>query len=187
MPLPEWKWDKIAMDFVVGVPKTLGKSASIWVVVDKLTKSSHFIPIRIDYNAQQLTKVYVKEIVRLHGKPLSIISDHGHWDKFLPLCEFSYNNSFHYSIDMAPFEALYKSVPHVHVEEVSWGGDYIIKWDSFFLDKDLQYEEEPVAILDRDVQKLRTNDVKSLKVQLKHRPNEEITMETKKDMQDKCP
>ncbi len=60
MPIPEWKWKKIAMDFVVGIPKTLGKFDSIWVVVDRLTKSSHFIPQRIDYNVEQLAKVYVR-------------------------------------------------------------------------------------------------------------------------------
>ncbi|WMV50511.1 hypothetical protein MTR67_043896 [Solanum verrucosum] len=54
----------------------LGEVDSIWVVVDRLTKSAHFIPVRVDYNAQQLSKVYVKEIVRLHGVPLSLISDH---------------------------------------------------------------------------------------------------------------
>ncbi|WMV38958.1 hypothetical protein MTR67_032343 [Solanum verrucosum] len=57
MPIPEWKWEMIAMDFVVGLPKTLGKFDSIWVVVDRLTKSAHFIPVRIDYNAEQLAKV----------------------------------------------------------------------------------------------------------------------------------
>ncbi len=75
--ISEWKWERIAMDFVVGLPKTLGKFDSIWVVVDRLTKSAHFIPVRIDYNAEQLAKVYVKEIVRLHGVLISIISDHG--------------------------------------------------------------------------------------------------------------
>ncbi|WMV25987.1 hypothetical protein MTR67_019372 [Solanum verrucosum] len=63
-----------AMDFVVGLPKTLGKFDSIWVVVDRLTKSAHFIPVRVDYNSQQLAKIYVKEIVRLHEVPFSIIS-----------------------------------------------------------------------------------------------------------------
>ncbi|WMV49431.1 hypothetical protein MTR67_042816 [Solanum verrucosum] len=76
MSISEWKWERIAMDFVVGLPKTLGKFDFIWVVVDRLTKSAHFISIRIDYNVEQLAK-YVKEIVRLHGVPLSIISDHG--------------------------------------------------------------------------------------------------------------
>ena len=60
------------MDFVVGLPKTLGKFDSILVIVDVLTKSAHFIPVRIDYNAEQLAKIYVKEIMRLYGVPLSI-------------------------------------------------------------------------------------------------------------------
>ncbi|KAK4706966.1 hypothetical protein R3W88_033476 [Solanum pinnatisectum] len=60
--------------------------------------------------------------------------------------------------------------------------DYIIKWDSIVLDKDLQYEEEPIAILDLNVQKLRTKEIKSVKVQWKHRPFEEATWETEKEM-----
>ena len=57
MSILEWKWQIIAMDFVVGLPKTLGKFNSIWVVVDRLTISTHFIPVRIDYIAEQLAKV----------------------------------------------------------------------------------------------------------------------------------
>ena len=148
------------MDFVVGLPKTLGKLDSIWVIVDRLNKSAHFIQIKVTYNAEKLARLYISEVVWLHGVPLSIISDRGtqftskfwktlhaelgtrldlstafhpqtdgqfertiqvledmlracviefggHWDKFLPLEEFSYNNSYHSSIDMAPFEALY--------------------------------------------------------------------------------
>ena len=77
MPIPEWKWERIAMDFVVGLPKTLGKFDSIWVIVDRLTKSAHFIPVKVTYNAEKLVKLYISEIVRLHGVPLSIISDRG--------------------------------------------------------------------------------------------------------------
>ncbi|WMV29781.1 hypothetical protein MTR67_023166 [Solanum verrucosum] len=124
------------MDFVVGLPKTLGKFDSIWVVVDKLTKSAHFILVRIYYNAEKLAKVYVKEIDELgtqlnfstslhpqtdgHSeRTIQVLEDMlrtcvidfgGHWDKFLPLCEFSYNNSYHSNIDMTPFEALYGRV-----------------------------------------------------------------------------
>ncbi|WMV41652.1 hypothetical protein MTR67_035037 [Solanum verrucosum] len=65
--------------------------------------------------------------------------------------------------------------------------DYIIKWDLVVLDKDLQYEEEPIAILDLDVRKLRTKENKYVKVQWKHRPIEEATWETQKDMRDKYP
>ena len=65
------------MDFVVGLPKTLGKFDSIWVIVDRLTKSAHFIPVKVTYNAENLAKRYISEIVLLHGVPLSIILDRG--------------------------------------------------------------------------------------------------------------
>ena len=52
MPIPEWKWERIAIDFVVGLPKTMGKYDSIWVIVDRLTKSAHFIPVKVTYNAE---------------------------------------------------------------------------------------------------------------------------------------
>ena len=77
MPIPEWKWERISMDFVVGHPKTLGTFDSIWVIVDRLTKSSHFIPVKVTYNVEKLAKLYISEIVRLHGVPFSIISDRG--------------------------------------------------------------------------------------------------------------
>ena len=64
------------MDFIVGLPKTLGKYDSIWVV-DRLTKSAHFIPVKLTYNAEKLVRLYISEVARLHGVPLSIISDRG--------------------------------------------------------------------------------------------------------------
>ena len=158
--VPEWKWDGISMDFVSGLPRTSKNCDSIWVIVDRLTKSAHFIPIRMDYPMERLAELYVEKIVSLHGIPSSIVSDRdprftskfwtglqealgtklrlssayhpqtdgqtertiqsledllracvlekgGAWDSYLPLIEFTYNNSFHSSIGMAPFEALY--------------------------------------------------------------------------------
>ena len=51
MSILEWKWERIAMDFVVSLPKTMGKYDSIWVIVDRITKSAHFIPVKVTYNA----------------------------------------------------------------------------------------------------------------------------------------
>ena len=132
----------------------------MWVIVDRLTKSAHFLPIRVDYSLDKLAQIYVNEVIRLHGAPISIVSDRdprftsrfwpslqramgtklkfstsfhpqtdgqseriiqiledmlracvmefkGSWDKHLPLMEFSYNNSYHTSLGMAPYEALY--------------------------------------------------------------------------------
>ena len=75
LPIPQWKWDDITMDFVSSFPLTQQKHDSVWVIVDKLTKSTHFIPVRMDYFMDQLAELYVKEIVRLHGVSLSIVSD----------------------------------------------------------------------------------------------------------------
>ena len=58
MPIHELKWERIEMDFVVGLPKTMGKYDSIWVIVDRLTKSAHFIPVKVTYNAEKLAKLY---------------------------------------------------------------------------------------------------------------------------------
>ena len=73
MSIPTWKWERITMDFVVGLPTTVGGYDSIWVVVDRLTKSAHFIPVRVKYTAEKLAKLYISKIVRLHGVPISII------------------------------------------------------------------------------------------------------------------
>ncbi|KAL5538035.1 hypothetical protein UlMin_044852 [Ulmus minor] len=73
--IPEWKWEQISMDFVVGFPKTTNGYDAVWVIVDRLTKSAHFLPIKITYSLEQLADLYVKEIVRLHGVPTSIILD----------------------------------------------------------------------------------------------------------------
>ncbi|EOY20325.1 Retrotransposon protein, Ty3-gypsy subclass, putative [Theobroma cacao] len=77
LPVPEWKWEHIAMDFVTGLPRTSGGYDSIWIVVDRLTKSAHFLPVKTTYGAAQYARVYVDEIVRLHGIPISIVSDRG--------------------------------------------------------------------------------------------------------------
>ncbi|GJS03488.1 putative reverse transcriptase domain-containing protein [Tanacetum coccineum] len=74
--IPEWKWEKITMDFVTKLPKSSSGHDTIWVVVDRLTKSAHFLPIREDYKTEKLAKIYTNEIVARHGVPVSIISDH---------------------------------------------------------------------------------------------------------------
>nr|GFB37041.1 putative reverse transcriptase domain-containing protein [Tanacetum cinerariifolium] len=131
--IPEWKWEKITMDFVSRLPRTPSGYDSIWVIVDRLTKSANFLPMKKMDSIEKLAQQYLKEIVYRHGVLVSIISDRdktdgqrertiqtledmlracvidfgNSWDRHLPLVEFSYNNSYHASIKAAPFEALF--------------------------------------------------------------------------------
>ena len=158
--IPTWKWEEVNMDFVTGLPRTHHQHDSVWVIIDRMTKSAYFLPVRTSYSTEDYAKLYIRELVRLHGVPLSIISDRGtqftshfwkafqkglgiqvhlstafhpqtdgqakrtiqtledmlracatefkgSWDGHFPLIEFVYNNSYHSSIQMAPFEALY--------------------------------------------------------------------------------
>ena len=63
------------MDFVIGLPKKQKGMDSIWVIIDRLTKSAHFLPVQTTFNADRLAVLYMNEIVRLHGVPMSIVSD----------------------------------------------------------------------------------------------------------------
>ncbi|KAJ4961870.1 hypothetical protein NE237_021780 [Protea cynaroides] len=75
LPEPAWKWDCITMDFVTGLPLTPRVVDAVWVIVDRVTKTARFIPIRPQYTLERLAKLYVDNIVRLHGVPESIVSD----------------------------------------------------------------------------------------------------------------
>jgi hypothetical protein len=75
LPIPKWKWEMITMDFVSGLPRGKRENDAIWVIVDRLTKSALFLPIRMTDPVEKLAKIYVNEVVRLHGVPISIVSD----------------------------------------------------------------------------------------------------------------
>nr|GEV19214.1 putative reverse transcriptase domain-containing protein [Tanacetum cinerariifolium] len=158
--IPKWKWDNITIDFITKLPKSSQSFDTIWVIVDRLIKSTHFLPIRKNDPLDKLARLYLNRIVARYEIPVSIICDHDgrftsnfwrsfqkalgidismstachpkingqsertiqtlkdmlyacvidfgkRWVKHLPLCEFSYNNSYHTSIKAAPYEALY--------------------------------------------------------------------------------
>ena len=77
LPIPVWKWEDISMDFIMGLPCTSMGFDSIWVIVDRLTKSAHFIPIDTRYTTKKYAEIYFDRIVTLHGVPLTIVSDRG--------------------------------------------------------------------------------------------------------------
>jgi hypothetical protein len=160
LPIPEWKWEVVTMDFITGLPRTSKQHDSIMVVVDKLTKAAHFIPLKTTQKTTDVVDIFLKEVARLHGIPKTIVSDRdpkftsnfwkglfkgfrmnlnfstmyhpesdgqtervnrviedilrmyvmdkpSRWEDYLHLVEFAYNNGYHASLKMSPFEALY--------------------------------------------------------------------------------
>ncbi|KAI3797801.1 hypothetical protein L1987_33064 [Smallanthus sonchifolius] len=75
LDIPEWKWEHITMDFITKLPRTAKGHDTIWVIVDRLTKSAHFLPIRETFSSERLAEVFINEVVALHGMPLTIVSD----------------------------------------------------------------------------------------------------------------
>jgi hypothetical protein len=73
LSIPDWKWDDINMDFIVGLPLTARKFDSIWVLVDQLTKSAHFIPVHTKYRVETYAEIYIAHVLCLHGVPKTII------------------------------------------------------------------------------------------------------------------
>jgi len=78
MQVPEWKWEEVGMDFIIGLPRTQRGYDSIWVIVDRLTKVAHFLPGKTNYDGAKLAKLYMDRIVSLHGVPKKIVSDRVH-------------------------------------------------------------------------------------------------------------
>ncbi|GJX77159.1 putative reverse transcriptase domain-containing protein [Tanacetum coccineum] len=138
--IPQWKWDNITMDFVTKLPKSSQGYNTIWVIVDRLTKSAIFVPIREIGPMDKLARMYLKENAlgtsldmsnayhpqtdRQSERTIQTFKDMFRacaidfgkgWDNHLPLVEFSYNNSYHASIKAAPFEALYGQKCHLPV------------------------------------------------------------------------
>ncbi|GKF58855.1 putative reverse transcriptase domain-containing protein, partial [Tanacetum coccineum] len=130
--IPEWKWDNITMDFVTKLPKSLQGCDTIWLIVDRLTKSAICVPMRETDPMDKLARMYLNEnalgtnmdmstayhpqtdgqsertIQTLEDMLRACVIDFGKgWVNHLSLVEFSYNNSYHSSIKAAPFKALY--------------------------------------------------------------------------------
>ncbi|GJQ91725.1 putative reverse transcriptase domain-containing protein [Tanacetum coccineum] len=284
--IPVWKWENITMDFVTKLPKTTSGQDTIWVIIDRLTKSAHFLPMKETDTMEKLTRQYLKEVVSRHGVPVLIISDRDNgqsertiqtledmlracvmdfgkgWDKHLPLIEFSYNNSYHTSIKAAPFKALYGSkccspicwaevgdaqltgpeIVHETIKRRSSKSSIVYKLymidkfatlirdilakvgtvayqlelpeqlsrvhstfhvsnlkkclsdeplaiplDEIHVDDKLNFIEEPVEIMDREVKRLKQSRIPIVKVRWNSRRGPEYTWEREDQMQKKYP
>ncbi|GJS16374.1 ty3-gypsy retrotransposon protein [Tanacetum coccineum] len=122
-PAPTAVWEDVSMDFLTGMPLSMGFPV-VLVVVDRFTKYAHFDTLPTSFNAHKVAKVFVETVVKHHGIPKTIVSDRdpiflasfGHNFLnlaviFLPWAEYCYNTSYHNSIKMTPYQALYGTYP----------------------------------------------------------------------------
>ncbi|GKC79612.1 putative reverse transcriptase domain-containing protein [Tanacetum coccineum] len=292
--IPVWKWENITMDFVTKLPKTTSNQDTIWVIIDRLTKFAHFLPMKETNSMEKLTRQYLKEVVSRHEVPVSIIFDRDSkftshfwkslnealgtqldmstayhpqtdgqsertiqtledmlrgcvidfgkgWDRHQPLVEFSYNNSYHTSIKAAPFEALYgrkcrspicwaetardrqksyadrkrkplefeilakvgtlayrlelpNQLSRVHstfhvsnLKKCLVDKTLAIPFDEMQIDDKLNFIEEPVEIMDREVTRLRQSRFQIMKIHWNSRRGPEFTWEREDQMKKKYP
>ncbi|KAI3745141.1 hypothetical protein L1987_58245 [Smallanthus sonchifolius] len=241
--IPMWKWGCIAMDFITKLPHTSRGHDIIWVIIDHLTKSVHFLLIREGYRVEKLARIYIDEIVSRHGTQLNlstpyhpqtdgqsertiqtledmlracVIEFKGNWDLHLPFVEFSYNNNYHTSIDMAPFEALYGRKCHSpicwsEIGETQITGPELIQEtsDKIMLIRDnllvarsrqnsyadkrqkpLEFQFGDLVLLkvmDREVKQLKQSHIPIVKVQWESKRGPEFTWEREDQMKAKYP
>ncbi|XP_059301808.1 uncharacterized protein LOC132053714 [Lycium ferocissimum] len=186
MPIPKLKWERIAMDIVAGLPKTLGKFDAIWVIVDRLTKfralhfSSDYLqfeerPWRIDLRRESLDKVKL-----IQEKLLAAQSRQKEYaDRKFRDLEFMIGD--HVLLKVSPMKSVMRFGKKGKLSSRFIGPFEILRCISE-VDFELALPpEETVAILDRQVRKLRSKEIALVKVQWKHRPVEEPTWETESD------
>nr|GEX69431.1 putative reverse transcriptase domain-containing protein [Tanacetum cinerariifolium] len=188
----EWKWEKITMDFVSGVPRTPSGYDSIWVIVDRLTKSAYFLPMKKTDSIEKLAQQYLKEIVCRHGVPLSIILDRDKFEvgdmvmhKVSPwkgiIC-FRKRGKLSPRY-IGPFEIIERIGPvayklelleklrgiqntfHVsNLKKCLADENLVIPFEEIKLDDKLHFIEEPVEIMDREVKQLKQSRFPIVKV-----------------------
>nr|GEY41352.1 putative reverse transcriptase domain-containing protein [Tanacetum cinerariifolium] len=175
--IPEWKWDNITMDFVTKLPKSLQGYDTIWVIVDRLTKSAIFTPIRETDPMDKLARIYLKEVVTRHGIPVSIISDRDprvrdvSYKLDLPEELSRVYNTFHVS-----------NLKKCHADE-----PLAFSLDGLHFDDKLYFVEELVEIMDHEVKRLKQSRIPLIKVRWNSKRGPEFTWEREDQFRKKYP
>ncbi|GJT69909.1 putative reverse transcriptase domain-containing protein [Tanacetum coccineum] len=249
--IPEWKWDNITMDFITKLPRSSQGFDTIWVIVDRLTKSAHFLPIRENDPLDKLARSFQKAlgtdismstayhpetdgqsertIQTLEDMLRACVIDFGKgWVKHLPLAEFSYNNSYHASIKAAPYEALYvdrkrkpmefeigdrfmlkvlakvrkvayrlelpQELSRVHhtfhvsnLKKCYADEPLVMSLEGIHVDDKLQFVEEPIEIMEREIKRLKRSRIPLVKVRWNSRRGPEFTWEREDSFKQKYP
>nr|GEV70537.1 putative reverse transcriptase domain-containing protein [Tanacetum cinerariifolium] len=181
--IPQWKWDNITMDFVTKLPKTQSGNDTIWVVVDRLTKSAHFLSMKETDPMEKLARLYLKEVVTRHGIPVSIICDRdprftsNFWKAFqkamgtrldmstmfqtledmLRACVIDFGNGWERHLPV-------HSTCHVsNLKKCLSDEPLAISLDEVHIDDKLRFVKEPVEVIDHEVKQLKQSRIPIIK------------------------
>nr|GEW17078.1 retrotransposon protein, putative, Ty3-gypsy subclass [Tanacetum cinerariifolium] len=191
--IPEWKWDNITMDFITKLPKLPQGFDTIWVIVDRLTKSAHFFPIRENDPLEKLARLYLNRIVARHGIPVSIICDRdgrftsNFWRSFQKALGtyISMSTAYHPKTD-GQSERTIQTLEDMLRGCVIYFGK-VMPLEEIHVDDRLQFVEEPVEIMEREIKRLKRSRIPLVKVHWNSRRGPEFTWECKDSFRKKYP
>nr|GEY47762.1 putative reverse transcriptase domain, ribonuclease H-like domain, aspartic peptidase domain protein [Tanacetum cinerariifolium] len=200
--IPEWKWERIAIKFITKLPRTSSGHDTIWVIVDRLTKSAHFLPMREDYKMDRLARLYINKIVARHGVPILIISDHDShftsrfWKSMQEVLKtrLDMSTAYHPQTDGQSEHKIQTLKDMLRACVLDFGGS----WDVNLLLVEFSYNnsyhsnvrcatfkalyEEPMEILEREFKKLKRSRITIVKVRWNLKLGPEFTWEREDQM-----
>nr|GEX43565.1 putative reverse transcriptase domain-containing protein [Tanacetum cinerariifolium] len=187
--IPEWKWEKITMDFITKLPKTANGYDTIWVIVDRLTKTTYFLTMRKTNPIEKLKKLYMKEVVTRHGVPVSIIFDRD--GRFTSLFWKALHEALGTRLNISMFqspacwaevgEAQLTGLAIIHktTEKIKCMFDesLVISLEELRVDDKLYFVEDPVKVIDREIKLLKRSHISIIKVKWNSKRGPEFTWE----------
>ncbi|GJR36957.1 putative reverse transcriptase domain-containing protein [Tanacetum coccineum] len=182
--IPKWKWDNIMMDFITKLAKFSQGFDTIWVIVDRLTKSTHFLPIRENDPLDKLGRLYLNKIVARHGIPVSIICyrdgrfTSNFWRSFQKALgtDLSMSTAYHPETDDQSKRAIQT------LEDMLF-----ISLEGIHVDDKLQFVEEPIEIMEREIKRLKRSRIPLVKVRWNSRRGPKFTWEREDSFKQKYP
>nr|GEW06404.1 hypothetical protein [Tanacetum cinerariifolium] len=212
--IPEWKWDNIMMDFITKIPKSSQGFDTIWVIVDRLTKSAYFLPIRENDPLDKLARLYLNRIVARHIIPVSIICDRdgrfmsNFWKSFQKALgtELSMSTAYHPKTNGQSERTIHTLEDILRACVIDFGKGWgshtfhvsnlkkcyadealVMSLEGIHVDDKLQFVEEPVEIMKREIKRLKRSRIPLVKVCWNSRRGPEFTWEREDSFKQKYP